>query len=812
MRRLTACAVTVAILVVVLLEVLPLGSIASAVSQPGYRGSPGTGGFLHPLELSSSGGGEPSGSSILSSSSLKATGPLNPANCSQGTNTVQLSPSSGSMHDALFNAYTTLGREGGGTVELGPGVYYVNETLNFYNYDNVSFQGAGMGKTILSLPPDPVGRFTADNGTPVGLYNYTTGRSTNGTMANFLEVIGSPIDNFEMCNLALDAQANNASEAWAGSLLVDESGGFHHVYSDIAEIGFFGPGAAPNGMHIQPPTPWAVTSGYVIDNLEASNNSLPYETYPGVRGGPAFLDVGNIANCVLENISGIGLAEFELSPPQGCVVENWNIHGHVLIDPRVGGSWGGTIFMNVTVNESGTAAPNALAISVANGSGGMGSNFTALSWVDDTFNGAVLGGANLVSVYGSMFDGGINSTPAYFVDNKVVYTDPSPDPVNLPIRIEGSTNGGNSATVTGDTFLLPNGSADKDPFLITVPQVTLVSDAVMISGQSTGYLLSGPGVTISENSTISGWTYESLGNSSPSSLVLLDLVGSPGFVDAGAIVGNLTGIYSNLPQFVPWAPNDLWLTGRTATTVSLEWNSSTGPVTNYSVLVGGSASSYSLYLSAGPRPGYTVEGLQAATQYYFAVEAWNGSRHSAPSVALSALTRPLSAYEPSVPTGLTVLDRGYTFIDVRWNSSVGAVTNYTVYQGTNNSWLNPVGSSGTTTQFNATGLSSGTEYYFAVEAWNGSWTAGQGPTVNASTLRPIVPIVSHSASIPLSLSNWLEILAIGAGVFAGVFGPLALVGHLRAAKRSRRESRPNRPDGGPAARRRSSNTGEILRT
>lgn len=564
-----------------------------------------------------------------------------PGNCSQGDNTIDVSPAAGNMQAVLLGDYDQLGQEGGGTLELGPGTYVLNQTLTLQKYSNVSIQGAGMGKTILSLPPDPVGTFTADNGTPLGSYNATLGGPVGGVTANFLQIAGpEPINNFEMCSLTVRAQANNASEDWDGSMIFDSSGGYHHSYSDIAEVGFFGPSTEPNGLHLESGAGGATGTDYVIDDLEASNNSVPFESYSDFKGGPNFLNVGAVVNSTVENVTGIGLAAFEVAPARGCLIENWAVVGHMLIDPATGGPWDGTLFQNVTVNMNGTAAPNALSVSLPGASGG--SNFTGLRWDDDAFYGGVLHGGNMVDVENSTFYGGLNDTPAIFTGNTVVWTAPDAARLLLPILVQGDPTNESASTVYGNTFTFPDGTQGRDPFQLTVPLDVWAHDSIAISGLSTGYLFSAPDLVLSGASNFSFLTYRSLGDGSPAAQTLFDLAGSPGFVDLGASVEGLVQIYDDLPQEAPAAPTGLEARWSSANAVQLSWDPPAGPVTGYTVLVGTNNSSYPLSFSAGLNTTYTVENLQPAPGYFFAVEAWNSSRPSPASapIYLAALSAP----------------------------------------------------------------------------------------------------------------------------------------------------------------------------
>ena len=296
-----------------LLTAIPVSSMA-LVSGPSRSGD-GVSGHLPP----SLARGPTSGSlSTVGSIPVSANG--NSADCKQGQQTITVTPASGDMHSTLLQDYNILGAEGGGTLKLGAGVFQLNETLTLQTYSNVSIQGAGMGRTVLSLPSSPIGNFTADNGSLVGVYNTSLNGPVGGVTANFLQLSGpTPIDHFALCDLTIDAQANNASEDWSGSLIFDNSGGADHVYSDIAEVGFFGPSTTPNGLHLESSAQDQYPGvNYTIDNLVADNNSLPFENYPGFKGGPNFLNVGTVVNCTLDNVVGTGQVAFEVAPPHGC--------------------------------------------------------------------------------------------------------------------------------------------------------------------------------------------------------------------------------------------------------------------------------------------------------------------------------------------------------------------------------------------------------------------------------------------------------------------------------------------------------------
>lgn len=813
-----------AVIAAIVIGGLLLGSLAvdtvthATPAGPAARAVGDNHSFASALHVSASARSVP-----LSIDAHRATSTIaNPAVCRQGMNTIDLDPLgvNHNMTAAFLTDLSTLAGEGGGTLQLGAGYYQFNETITITRGSNVSIQGVGMGKTILTLPPSPIGKFTNDAGVDVSLFNETN-QSADSVTANFIQV-NSYLYNFEMCNLTVDAQANNASEDWLGSVIFDSWGGVHHVYSDIALTGLYGPAGTPNGLHIDEEGGRAAV-GYVIDGLSATNDSWPSTPHAVLHNGPNFLNTGGVTNCTEENITGIGNLEYEVAPSVGCLIENVNTTD-MLIDPGndtpatggwvlPAGSWGGTLFQNLTSNADIVGGPNALQISLANGSSHGRSTFSDLFWNDDHFVGAVSDAVNMVNVQNSTFDDGLNATPSIFEGNSVTWNPAlSPERLSLPIRVDGAPMGGCSAILSDNLFVFPNGTGKYDPFLLTVPDSTWSNETIEISGTTNGYVLSAPKVTISQSSSFSNITYDSLGNGSPPELILFDIVGSPGFEDVGASIGPLVRIYNDLPLFVPSTPKGLTGTAKGLSEVGLAWNASSGPLTNYTVLVGDNPSSWGLNYSVGLQTQFVVDGLPPGTALFFAVEAWNFSFHSGISTPVEATTPPLSAYEPGVPTGLVVASLGISDVGIRWNPSTGNVTNYTVYTGTNASTLTPSFSVGEATNFTIVGLEPDTTYYFAVMAWNGSWTSGLSSSVNATTRHQVlVPTGPAGSAGPSSMSaqDWIVVFGTMAGIFAVIVGALALAGRIRTTARTRLSSRATTKGARPGRRPNSDQRGSL---
>jgi hypothetical protein len=492
--------------------------------------------------------------------------PIDPSDCEQGSDVIDVPPLGlGVNESALFlSDYAQLGATGGGTLYLEPGYYQFNETLKLDSFNNVSIQGSGVGSTILTVPPDPVQNFHSDNGTPVGLFNATNG-SQSGSPVDLIVTGPGATNNFEMCDLSLDAQVSGNNETWVGSLVFDNGGGVHHVYSDVGEEGFWGPSGTPNGIHLNGLTHPAF--GYIVDNLTSTNYTTGYKAYHGVaHGGPDFLDTGDIANSSIENVTGIGNFEIELAPDVGCVFANISVSGHGLIDPGTGaanpaygipnGSWGGTVFERVSFDTQSTPAPNALGVSLANGSSSGASDFYGMYWFDDRFVGTVVDAVNMGDVQNSSFFGTIDSLPPIFVNNSVMWnvTIPSRELAELPIEVDGWPTGGSLSTLENDVFVFPastfrygNEGLLADPFKLNVPIDVWYKITLKIGGETPGGVFEAPGISLSRAASLTHLVYDSLGDGAPATLNLLDAQNSTNFSDQGATVSHTTAIVDNLP-------------------------------------------------------------------------------------------------------------------------------------------------------------------------------------------------------------------------------------------------------------------------
>ncbi len=199
------------------------------------------------------------------------------------------------------------------------------------------------------------------------------------------------------------------------------------------------------------------------------------------------------------------------------------------------------------------------------------------------------------------------------------------------------------------------------------------------------------------------------------------------------------------PPTKPGAPT---LNNATAgnASVALSWSvpSSNGdsPITGYDVYVATSSGAES---SSAPIPvtgtSTTVSGLTNGTPYYFEVEAVNAVGNSAASNERSAIPATITA--PGAPT-LNSATAGSATVALAWSAPTSnggsAITGYDVYVGTTSGAelsSTPIAVTGTSTT--VSGLTNGTPYYFEVEAVNTIGNSGPSNQLAATPIASAVP-------------------------------------------------------------------------
>jgi hypothetical protein len=159
------------------------------------------------------------------------------------------------------------------------------------------------------------------------------------------------------------------------------------------------------------------------------------------------------------------------------------------------------------------------------------------------------------------------------------------------------------------------------------------------------------------------------------------------------------------------APVGLVVTPGGAGQFALSWSAVTGAneyMVDFGTTSGGESKSTTVTGTSA-----TLTGFAGATIYYFDVYAYNSvSGTTSPSSSQASAITPLAA-----PANLTVSGIGSGQVSLSWTGSLGA-TSYNVFYGTSSATVTTRGAAVTTTSATIGKLTSGTLYYFDVEAYN----------------------------------------------------------------------------------------------
>jgi chitodextrinase len=188
----------------------------------------------------------------------------------------------------------------------------------------------------------------------------------------------------------------------------------------------------------------------------------------------------------------------------------------------------------------------------------------------------------------------------------------------------------------------------------------------------------------------------------------------------------------------PSAPASVSQIDVTASSVTVAWAASTDDfgVVGYEVLRDGTVTGST---AAAP---YALTALECGTMYTVGVRAFDaaGNRSSASSVLVTSGGCP-DTTSPSAPPALALSSADQSSISVRWqpSSDAGGVIGYGVYRGSTY-----VGSTGATS-YTVSGLSCGSNYTIAVDAYDGAGNRSGRSSISGATSACPPPVTAPPA-------------------------------------------------------------------
>ena len=198
----------------------------------------------------------------------------------------------------------------------------------------------------------------------------------------------------------------------------------------------------------------------------------------------------------------------------------------------------------------------------------------------------------------------------------------------------------------------------------------------------------------------------------------------------------------------PTTPGTLTKTGSTTSSISVSWAASSDnvAVTGYGLYRNGSWAGSTTSTSA------TISGLACGSSYTLAVDAYDAAANRSPQRTLTTTTSacppPADTTPPTSPSNLSTSGVGQTAATVSWTASsdnVGVVGYRTFRNGATVATV-----SGTSSTF--TGLTCGTSYTLAVEAYDAAGNISSRPSVGATTAACTPAADTQAPSVPQGMA------------------------------------------------------------
>ncbi len=285
-----------------------------------------------------------------------------------------------------------------------------------------------------------------------------------------------------------------------------------------------------------------------------------------------------------------------------------------------------------------------------------------------------------------------------------------------------------ATALTATTRACPDAQAPTVPTALTAGTQTQTTVLVTWSAATdnvavTGYTLRRNGVTTGTTSgTSATFTGLTCGTNYTLSVDAFDAAGNH---SQQASVATATVACTDTQA--PTTPTALATTTATTTSISIAWTASTDNlgVTGYTLSRNGTTTVTTTATTA------TFSGLTCGTSYTLAVDAFDASgNHSAPATVIASTATCADTQAPTAPTALNVTGTTQTSISIAWNASSDnvAVAGYTLSRN----GTTTVTTTATTATFS--GLTCGTSYTLAVDAFDASGNHSALASVVASTV------------------------------------------------------------------------------
>ncbi len=199
----------------------------------------------------------------------------------------------------------------------------------------------------------------------------------------------------------------------------------------------------------------------------------------------------------------------------------------------------------------------------------------------------------------------------------------------------------------------------------------------------------------------------------------------------------------------PAAPSGLSATAVSASQINLTWTNNADNETGFRIERSStsSTSGFTLLATAGASATtYSNTGLNASTQYWYRVQAYNAAGNSSWSNTASATTQAPAASVPAAPSGLSATAVSASQINLSWTDNANNETGFRIERSSTSatSGFTQIATPGSNaTSYSNSGLTASTQYWYRVRAYN---AAGNSSWSNIATVTTQAPAPSAPAA------------------------------------------------------------------
>ena len=327
-------------------------------------------------------------------------------------------------------------------------------------------------------------------------------------------------------------------------------------------------------------------------------------------------------------------------------------------------------------------------------------------------------------------------------------------PAQAPINYGFTFTGFITIPTTG-SYTFQTTSVDGSKLYIDVPYLSSATATVSNDGAHNSRTVSSSAKTLTAGVHTFTLTYFKSASATAGSLAVKWKTPASGnsfvTIPNSAFVQNVS-----ITGTVPAAPSLVTATTASAKKINLTWQDNSTTETGFQIFrATSSAGTYGVIATVKPgKVAYGDSSLNAATTYYYKIQAINQSGSSAFSTPIASATTQALPAVPADPSGLTGVAQGPSHASLNWTNNAVNATGFEIWRSpaTNSNYV-LAATVPVTTSFADSNLTNNTIYFYKVRAINEGGNSNFSDEINLTTSSVAVTTVTLSAIAAQAMVN-----------------------------------------------------------